>query len=317
MTPDVPRVDEGQRELDIRVGLGMFASEAQLEHLLSIARQVDVPAGETLFARDAPVTTLFQVMTGALEMRAPDRPSWRVADTGTVGLLDFMLAQRHARTAITTSPARLLELDATNYRDYLEDNFEVSHRILAHLAGVLTAEMVARPEAPALLAAAAAGPRHRSFAEVEIPTVERLILLSRVALFSGASIQGLADLAQGATEIRLTAGDVLASAGSQPSTVSILVEGEVELELPSGARVTRGGRTLAAHVEELAVAPRLSTVTAITPVIALQLDREHLLDRLEEHFDLQMALMGFLARAQQSLNDVAAAAGDALQTDWR
>ncbi|MBA3398311.1 MAG: cyclic nucleotide-binding domain-containing protein [Deltaproteobacteria bacterium] len=316
MSAEVPAIDEGQRELDIRVGLGIFASEAQLEHLLGIARQVDVEAGETLFARDAPVATLFQVITGELEMRAPDKASWRIAGAGTVGFVDFMLGRHHGRTAITTTPVRLIELDATDYRDYLEDNFDVSHRILAHLSGELINDAVSRPEAPQVLATPAA-PRERSIAAVEIPMVERLMMLSRMPAFAGASTQGLADLAQAAAEVRLPGGTVLAAAGSRPTVVSILIEGEVQLELPSGVQVTRAGRCLAAHVEELATTARLTTVTAMSPVILLQLERELLLDRFEENFDLVMSLFGFLAREQEILNDLAAATGQPLATDWR
>ncbi len=316
MRAEVPAIDEGQRELDIRVGLGMFSSEAQLEQLLAIARQVDVQAGETLFARDAPVATLFQVMSGELEMHAPDKATWLVGGAGTAGFVDFMLGRRHRRTAITTTTTRLLELDATDYRDYLEDNFEVSYRIMAHLSAEITADAVARPESQHLLATPPA-PRTRSFASVEIPMVERLIILSRMPVFAGASTQGLADLAQSATEDRLPAGAVLAAAGSRSGLVSLLVEGEVQLELPGGGHVTRAGRCLVAHAEELATAARLTTITARSPVIVLRLEREQLLDRLEEHFDLQLALFAFLAREQERLNDHAAASGQPLSTDWR
>ena len=315
-TDSIPLFNEGQRELDIRVGLGMFAAEAQLEHLLGIARQVDVAAGETLFARDAAVATLFQVMSGELEMRAPDRGTWRIAGAGTVGFVDFMLGRRHARTAITTTPVRLLELVASDYRDYLEENFEVSHRLIAHLSGEIMAAVVTGPDAAELLATPGR-PRPRTSADVELPMVERLMMLSRMTAFAGASTQGLANLAQCAREVRYERGALIAFAGSRSNVVSVLVDGEVELELPSGVHVTRRGPNLVAHLEELATTPRLTTVTALSPATVLQIDRELLLDRFEEHFDLPLALFAFLARDQQRLNERAATAGEPLPTGWR
>ena len=308
--------DEGLRELDVRVGLGMFASEAQLAHLLSIARQVDVPAGHVLYESARPATTVFQVMSGEIAIHAPQAPSWRVAAGGTVGFVDLMQSRPHARTAVTATPARLLELDAADYLDYLEDNFEVSHRILSWLSHEIIADTVVRPEAQQLLAGVGAV-KSPSFAKVEIPTVERLMILSRMPAFRGASTQGIANLAQSAVEARFGPGEVVVAAGSTSTVVSLMVEGEVELQSPEGLRVRRAGRDFLAHVEELTSAPRLNSVIASSPLIVLQIDREELLDRLEEHFDLTMALFAAIAREQEKLNEVAGVSGIAVATDWK
>ena len=37
VSPEPERDDEGRRELDLRVGFGLFASDTQLDSLLSIA----------------------------------------------------------------------------------------------------------------------------------------------------------------------------------------------------------------------------------------------------------------------------------------
>ncbi len=316
MARDVDTSDDGQRELDVRVGLGLFASEDQLGHLLAISRQVDVPAGHVLFERDTAVVSLFQVMSGEIEMRTPNRANWRVAGAGTAGFVDFMLGRPHARGAVSLTAARLVELDAAQYRDYLEDNFEVCHRIVSQLSADIIADLVANPETHDLLTSSAAA-RPRSYAKLEIPIVDRLMMLSRMTAFRGASMQGLASLAQSAVEARFAPGEVIAAAGSSPTLVSLLVEGEVELELPTGRRFMRGARDFVAHAEELATTPRLIAVTAATPAIVLQIEREELLDRIEEHFDLAMSMLAFIAGEQEKLNDHAAAAGVPLSTDWK
>ncbi|MEO8549703.1 MAG: cyclic nucleotide-binding domain-containing protein [Kofleriaceae bacterium] len=307
MSAERDDADAGQRELDVRVGFGLFASEGQLDHLVSIARQVDVDVGEVLYARGNPVTSLFQLTSGAIEMAAPDLPTWRFTNQAAAGLLDFVLGRPHTRTATTTVASRLLELDAADYRDYLEDNFEVSVRIISQLSTQIIAEIAAGTEAERFLGRTAeAAPR--SFAEIEIPLVDRLLMLSRMTVFRGSSVQALANLAQRATEVRFAAGDVIVTAGSVASSLSLLVEGEVELELPNGQRVRRGGRDLVAYLEELAVAPRSMTVTATRPTIVLQIERDDLLDRIEEHFDLAMALFACVATAREQLNNAVAAA---------
>ncbi len=309
-------IDEGRRELDVRVGLGMFASEAQLEQLLAISRPVDVAAGHVLHAGDSPPTTIFQIISGEIELRAPDMPTWQVAAGGTVGFLDFMRGRRHSRTAVAITAASVLELDTTRYREYLEDNFEVGYRIMSQLSGAIMSGAISSPEAKELLSSVAV-PHPGSLAKVEVPMVERLMILSRMPAFAGATTQALANLARSTIETRFEPGQVVAAAGSSSSIVSLLVEGAVELELPNGLRVPRAGRGFLAHLEELTLTPRLSAVTASSALIVLEIEREELLDLLEEHFDLVMTILGSIAGELEKLNDVEAANATGLGTDWK
>jgi CRP-like cAMP-binding protein len=228
-------------------------------------------------------------------------PTWRVDDRGAVGLIDFAIGRAHTRTAVAARPSQLLELDAADYRDYLEDNYEVGQRMLSQMSGSLVAAMIASPDLARFFARSTDHER-RWVAEVEIPLVERLIIFSRMPAFLGTSMQALANLAQSAIERRFSAGDVIATAGTDPGTVSLLVEGTVELELPNGP-IRRSGRDFVAHLEELSFGPRLITATCATDSIVLQLDRDDLIDRIEEHFDLAMTLLAFAATEQERVND--------------
>jgi CRP-like cAMP-binding protein len=301
MSSDLETDDLGRRELDLRVGFGLFASELELGSLLSIARRVDVELGQVLFARGEPATTLFQVVAGEVELLAPDLPTWRVEERGAVGLIDFAIGRAHARRAVAAGPAQLLEVDTADYRDYLEDNYEVAYRILSQLSARLIADIITSPDATRFLVREDQ-PVRRTFADVEMSLVERLLILSRMPAFRGTSMQALANLAETAIERRFAAGEVIAAAGTASKAVSLLVEGTVELELPGG-RVHRGGRDFVAHLEELAVGPRLTTATAKTDSIVLQLERDDLIDRIEEHFDLAMTLFAFVAAEQERVND--------------
>lgn len=304
-TPDHREADEGQRELAVRIGLGLFASEAELHHLIAIARQIDVGAGQVLFERGQPVTTMFQLVDGDVELQAPERPAWRVAQRGAIGFLDFARHAVHERTAKVTRPAQLLELDASDYRDYLEDNYEVGQRIRDRLCEEVTASILATAD-PAPLLALDRGDGEldaRSFFEIEIPVVDRLLMLSRMAPFRGASVQALANLAQCAAERRIEPGGLVTQHGTDPRMISLLVEGAIELELPTG-RVARSGRGLVAHLEELAPGPRRTTAVATAPTIVLDIDRDDLIDRVEEHFDLGMTLLAFAAAEQARINDL-------------
>jgi CRP-like cAMP-binding protein len=299
VSPEPEHDDEGRRELDLRVGFGLFASETQLDSLLSIARRVDVEPGQVLYTREEPLTTLFQVIVGQVELEAPELPIWRVRDGGAVGLVDFALGRAHTRTAIATLPSQLIELDAADYRDYLEDNFEVCHRIVAQLSGRLMEDMISEP---GRFLSRDAEHEPRTYSKVEIPLVERLIMMSRMPAFRGTSTQALANLAQSATEQRYAPGEIIAPAGAMTKLVSLLVEGTIELVLPHGS-ARRTGRDFVAHLEELALGPRSTTAIAVTPATVLQIERDDLVDRIEEHFDLAMTLLAFVAGEQQRVNE--------------
>ena len=146
----------------------------------------------------------------------------------------------------------------------------------------------------------------RSYAKLEMPLVERLIMMSHVPAFRGTSTQALANLAQSALEHRFEPGEVIARAGTATNLVSLLVEGTIELELPHG-RARRTRRDFVAHLEELALGPRLTTAIAVTPAIVLQLERDDLIDRIEEHFDLATTLLAFVATEQDRVNDLISA----------
>ncbi len=315
MKVEIDNGDEIRRELDVRVGLGLSASDDQLNQLLSIARPLELAAGEVLYTRDAPLTRLYQLTSGELEMEAPGLPTWRLVDNGAAGLVDFMMRRPYTRTAVAATASRALQLDVADYRDYLEDNFDVCHRVIAQLSGSMSADILASPEPQTFLGQRATGTTP-TFAKVEMAVVDRLTFLMRTPGFAGASVQALANLAQSAAETRYDAGAVIASAGSKPRVVSVLVAGQVELELSPQTRISRAGTGFVAHAAELTTAPREFSVLAKSPCVVLQFDREELLDQLEEHFDLAMMILAYLAGEQEKVNNVAAAAGLPLGTSW-
>jgi CRP-like cAMP-binding protein len=311
--------DEVERELDVRAGLGLFASEKQLKQLLAIARQFDVKAGQVLAERGSPMKSVFQLADGELEMRGnPGEPVWKIENRGAVGFVDFMLGRPWSRTAVAVKPSRVLELDAGAYRDYLEDNFEVGHQVIAQLGSRLMGDVLASPDAAAILGRSAKrdgkrdGKRALDY-QSEVPLVIRIMLLSRVPAFSGGTIQALANLAQVAREVRYKAGEVIAEAGATSNELSVLVAGEVTLTHPTqDLTATRHPVDLVAHASELATGPRPLHVVASQDSLVLQIDREELLDRVEEHFELAMSMFAYIATVTEELNNATATTGEAI-----
>lgn len=104
-------------------------------------------------------------------------------------------------------------------------------------------------------------------------TIERVIALQRVALFSGTPGRILAAVARRATEVEAAAGECVIHEGSVEDHLFAVVSGRL--------RVHRGDATLAtlepgASVGELAALvpePRSASVTALEPATLLQIEK--------------------------------------------
>jgi CRP-like cAMP-binding protein len=295
-----------QRELELRSEIPFAQSEAQLHQLLSIARNVEFETGDHLFERGAPVSNVYVVTSGDVEMVADGMPSWRFSGSGAIGFIDMSMNRPYARTAIARSEVRALEINADDYREYMQDS-EIGVSMLSRLSADLLGAILGSLD-PAGLLHRPADPFPTAPATATL--VDRLLLLSRVPALSRASVQSLANLAQNAQVVRAAAGDTIALAGVRVDALSILVHGEVELIVPhTGIRATRGPIDLLCDVAELSTAPRALTVRAGRDSLILRIDREELLDRFDEHFELVLSLLAYIGGQREQFNDMLAAIG--------
>lgn len=102
--------------------------------------------------------------------------------------------------------------------------------------------------------------------------VERVALLRLVDMFAHTPARVLAGLARVLEEQSFTAGDVLMVAGSTDDWLLVVVEGEVEIDLPD-RRVLMRAPTVVGEMEVLDPQPRAATVLAATDVHAFRLDK--------------------------------------------
>lgn len=302
--------DVVERELDLRAEMPFVQSEAQLHQLLAIAHYIDFSDGDRLFEQGAPIDRIFLITQGTVEMVAEGLPSWRLVGSGGVGFLDFMMGRPHARSAIARGEVRELEIDASDYREWMQDNIDLAQQVLAQLSTTIFDEILRSRDPAALLRRASEG---TPISDGGDPTlVDRLLLLSRVPAFARASVQALANLAQNARVLRYAAGREILTAGVRYETLNVLIRGEVELHRLGAPPIRRGPCDLLSHIAELSTDPRRVSVRAVEEVLVLQIDREELLDRMDEHFEVAQSLFAHVASQRELLNDVAAEAGETL-----
>jgi CRP-like cAMP-binding protein len=300
-------LDAVTRELDLRSGMMFVENERQLQQLLSIARAVEVRRGDRLFERGAPVSAVFLIMQGDVDLVAEAGPTWHFSGSGGIGFVDYMIGRPHARTAIARTHVRAVAIDAADYSEYMHDNVDLAHRAIARLGGMVIDDVVTTGDATVL----ARAPDDHAHPEGGEPTlIDRVVLLSRTPAFARAPVQALADLARSSGLARFSAGQVIAPAGTRSEVVSVLVRGQVELTAPGrGFTAIRGPIDLVGHAAELTDAPRLLAARAVRDSLVLQVHREDLLDGIDEHFELFQSLVAYVSRLREALNDAKAARG--------
>lgn len=137
-------------------------------------------------------------------------------------------------------------------------------------------------------------------------TIEKVLLLKGVPMFASTAESSLAGIAAMLHEVELPAGGVLMQQGEMGSTMYIVVEGQVSIEIAGKQvdTVTEGD-----VVGELAVLdpqPRSATVRAMVDCRLLLLEREPLFELMSERPDVTQGVVRFLIRRYGRRSPVAA-----------
>ena len=250
-----------------------------LDELATLAQNVvetRYRAGQLVAPADRRVSGLQLILDGRIET---DSEAW--APHQVFGALEIFAGRTARAAAIATVDTRALVLPARDIGELLEDNFGLLLSTLRVLAARVTRLSLPSPQLPRLeLAGAALG------------LVERLILLRRQLPFTNASLHALATLAHGSEELRLPPGAVVARAGEPAEAGLVIVDGAVA----HGSFALGAGDALG-HLEALAGVAHVATIETTSPVRALRSSGPALIDMLEDHTDVGLAMIATLAGA--------------------
>lgn len=127
-------------------------------------------------------------------------------------------------------------------------------------------------------------------------TVEKILFLRNVPLFSGMPPGELSRLADITKEVIYPAGSSIIREGEYGDTMYLIVEGEV--------RVHRGAAKIAVLKEKdyfgemsiLAGEPRSASVTALSDCLLLRINQADFHEMLSGHFDVTLAIIRTLTR---------------------
>lgn len=258
-----------------RCALFHGASPAELAILAENAVETALPAGTSLVEPGHRVTAVHFIVEGEI---ASGTRRWGAHDA--FGAMEVFADRPAATAAVTTCATRTLALDAEDLNEILEDNFGVLLAILRSVAGQSREPIVDTDPLPP-----APGP---------LGLIDRLFLLRRHPVFARASVRSLATLARAAQPVVWEPGVRIVHAEQPASAVHIVVAGNVRM-IDDPAAI--GAGAMFGLLATLANAPAAASFDAIGAVHGLTTPSAALLDVLEEHSDLGIAMLAALARA--------------------
>lgn len=137
-------------------------------------------------------------------------------------------------------------------------------------------------------------------------------MLQRIAIFRDVDIAKLKLIAMAGSRLHYAAGEVILRQGDPAEMVYVIMEGEAEVTRDTGSsKLTLAKVGSGALVGEIGVVlqqPYSATITVLTDVIALQVDKSTFLELLQQVPQLSMALIRELSRRLVRASDLYAKA---------
>jgi CRP/FNR family transcriptional regulator, cyclic AMP receptor protein len=110
---------------------------------------------------------------------------------------------------------------------------------------------------------------------------ERIAALGKVPLLVGLSKQELGRILRIGKEVEFAPGSVIVSAGDRARDFYLLLTGKAELKVPGGRTATLPPGDYFGEISVLDGGPRTATITAVTRVSALRIDRKDFVPLLD------------------------------------
>jgi CRP-like cAMP-binding protein len=257
------------RQFPIFAGVAIDELATMAENLVSVR----YPAG-TVIAQRRARPALELIVTGRI---AAGGSSW--GPRQVFGALEIAAGRELAETAVAAEDTTTLQLSATDFGEVLEDNFGVLVSALRELSvGMLR---LAPPDVQL----------PSSFVAGRLGLVERLIVLRNQLPFRTARLQALATLAHASDDVTWPADTTIVRAGELAAYGLVVVEGTLRVRDEAGAtRIVEAGAATG-WLETLAGVRHRDTIETLSPVRALRSSGTAILDVLEDHTDVGLAMI--------------------------
>ncbi len=270
----------------------------QLSATAAYTRPCFFPAGTEIHAEGQPVTELYYIIRGRVEMRRNGKAVYETAERSVVGGLAALSESGNSQQSVALEDTTALVISGADQLQLFAENFGTLVMVLGRVAyGVLEARMNAGPGA-----GFASDIEHVPQPAGELTVVDKLVSIERSFAFASARLEAMMELAEHARERRAPAGTVLWRQGERASSWLLVVAGVV-----AGQREAQsfrlGPASVAGGLETLALAPRWYNASAETDIMALEMSHDHVLDVLEDNVDMAIGLLRALGTELLAMRD--------------
>jgi CRP-like cAMP-binding protein len=258
--------------------------------LVEYAKEELIAAGTVFQVAGEPIDKIRVVVEGAARGRTQAGVRFNLGADAVVGVSEYFAGEAPATLTATTDLV-VLSIPTEAIRAILEDHFDVIVHIFRGLGRTLIRTL---REAPTLAGTndPPALPPHAEHAELD--EVERILALRNTLPFQHASVDGLAALAQ-TTHVRsFEKGEVLWKGTDDATWLGVIVHGVVECETPfrhGRFYFSESGTNAVGFLDTLGDDKRWYEARAATDVTLLTIQKDDLLDILEDHFDMSLACL--------------------------
>lgn len=273
---------------------GDFPDE-ELALLATNAQVKTFHPGDKLLAYGERVRRVIVPVRGELRMSRNDVAVDPQELSAGLGLLSMLSEQSSNLEVWASTPVTVMSIRRTALSDALEDDFQMSLRLMSRLARDLLAAFKAGGEDRSIPEIPLDNPRTGQRAG-DLDLVERLLVLRPSQVFRTASLDGMAQFAKMMQAVRHGPGEVLWREGSPAAGMLVLVDGQVACSHRGSPAVTRyGPYGLLGAIDILSGEKTWATARCETHVHGLWVGREELLDVLEDNFELTINLLKFIS----------------------
>ncbi len=262
-----------------------------LAALAEMLRERAFPKDAVVQREGEPVSRVQFVLDGYIRGSRRGLPIAGAGPGTPMGALAVLARDSQGYLGIADVDTFTLELDSDALLEACEDHFVIVHRALQYLSrwAISVQQRAGLQQRPA------AAPAVR-LASGELDFVERIHFLRQIAPFARGSINALAELSRGLTEVHFDAGISLWAEGDPAHYVLLIADGSVGCASQAHKLSFEAGPLYAvAAMEAVAEVRHWFSATTLTPVRALHGTIESMLDVFEDNFELAMDYTALLA----------------------
>jgi CRP-like cAMP-binding protein len=272
---------------------------AELTVLAENAQVRRFKRGARLFRPGAVIHSAHFVVHGRVGIRREGEQVREFGNQSVIGGLSAFMGQPETLEYVALEDTVTLELRREDMEDVFEDNFRIFIGVLAAMARALL-ELRQKLASEAGFPAVGNGKASREFDELGL--VEKIFLLRENMNFAQTRIEALADLAQESQHISFEPDTVLWQVGDVSDHSLMLVSGIIECQNETQRFAFDPGSTVGG-LDSVAQVPRWYEARARTPVLALRIETQRLLDVIEDNMEMGIDMLRVFATDLRQLQE--------------